>query len=118
MQYTILLNHNENVHKVEDEERLKFIRSVLETLEIAQLSECWEVNKYELSVNERIAIRELLYKYGIKILSGEEVEIFLDGELIGKFYKSEFKMKQEKAGDFTTLYLEMKVRNWTIFEED
>ena len=118
MQYTILLNHNENVHKVEEEERLKFIRSVLEALEITQLNECWEPNKYELSVEERIAVRELLSKYGIKIISDEEVEIYLDGELVGKFYKSLFKMKQDKVGDFNTLYLEMNVRNWTIFEEE
>jgi hypothetical protein len=126
MKGTILLNHYENTRQVEDEEKSRFLRGLLEqTFEgtpnvVAQITEIWG-NDSVLSPAQKVKMREIMNTYHIQVIDNSDghLKVFADGELIGEFFKCSYKMKKEPAqkDPKKQLYLEMYVECWSVFEE-
>ena len=121
----ILLNYGENTHQVEDEEKSRFIRDVLEqcfenTATIEHLHSIWE-NPGPLSVVKKIELRKLLTHHNILIIDNEEhLNITLDNEKIGRFEKPTYKLLTDlKISDpRKRVYLEMTFNCWSIFDKE
>jgi hypothetical protein len=119
MQYTVLLDKNENTKQVELQEQSRFIKSIIEALGVPI-----EFNSEKpLSVDDRIRLRKELDKYDISIITDIEggVKIFVKTDLIGEWYKSIYKLKEDlsqRVNPKKKIYLEMTVRFWTTFENE
>lgn len=118
MRATILLNSNENTDQVEDEEKTRFVRSILEMLELP-VDDLWEENG-DLSIESKIKFRNVLTTYNIQVIDSTEgvLQIYCDGELIGKWEKCEYILKRDlkQKDPAKKLYLEMKTDYWSIFD--
>jgi hypothetical protein len=118
MRATILLNSNENTDQIEDEEKTRFVRSILEMLELP-VDDLWEENG-DLSIESKIKFRNILATYNIQIIDSTEgdLQIYCDGETIGRWGKPIYILKKDfKQKDPTKkLYLEMKTDCWSIFD--
>jgi len=117
MRYTILLNRNENVKEVEAQEQARFLKTILEALEVPI-----EWNPEEpLSVDGRIELRKSLKTYNISAITDIDggMKIFVNNELIGEWYKCSYKLKKDSAqvDPNKKLYLEMSVNFWTVYEK-
>lgn len=122
MESVILLNSNENTRQVEEEEKSRFVRSIMDSLGLP-VEEVWDENG-ELSVDSKIKLREILLAYEIQVIASADGELQIyhnnDGQevLIGEWKKPQYVLKR----DYTArdprkkLYLEMKVNFWSIFE--
>jgi hypothetical protein len=118
MRATILLNSNENTDRIEDEEKTRFVRSILEMLELP-IDDLWEENG-DLSIESKIKFRSLLATYNIQIIDSieGELQIYCDGETIGRWNKCEYVLKKDlkQKDPAKKLYLEMKTDCWSIFD--
>jgi len=118
MRYTILLNKNEKTRDIEAQEQARFVKSILEALEVPI-----EWNPEEpLSVDSKIGFRKALGVYNINIISDIDggMKVYVHDDLIGEWYKCSYKLKKDSAQMNPTkkLYLEMTVNFWTIFENN
>lgn len=121
MKGTILLNYDDNTKQVEEEEKSKFLRSLLEQMGVP-VEEFWSTTTDKpLSVNQRIKLRSILTTYGIQVIDDLDghLQIYVEGELVGEWFKCEYKLKKDlrQIDPRKQLYLEMLVNFWTIFEE-
>lgn len=116
MRYTILIKRDENTKNIETQEQSRFIKTILEALEVAV-----EYNSEEpLSIENKINMRKSLSFYGITILESPDgsLKIYVEREMIAEWKKPTYKLKQ----DFTQvdpkqkLYMEMNIEFWTVFE--
>lgn len=116
MQYTILLSKNENTKEVEAQEQARFVKSVLETLEVPVDLKSEE----PLSVDDKIKFRKALNNYNINIINDSDggLKIFVNKDLIGEWFKCKYILKKDynQIDPSKKLYLEMQVNFWTIFE--
>jgi hypothetical protein len=112
MRYTILLERNENIHAVELQEQSRFIKSVLEALEIPFT---WNLDE-PLSVDKKIDLKKILRSYNVNILNDTAggIEIFVDKECVAKWYKPEIKLKQDVKKQLLT---ELNINFWIVFED-
>jgi len=128
MESTILLNASENTHFIEEEEKSRFIRNILEVLGVdanGQLSEYWEPNGI-LTVEGKIKLRSLLSSHDIQIIDnlGGEMKIYIKSEghdkLIAEWKKCHYKLKKDPAqvDPNKRLYLEMTTSFWSFFDEE
>jgi len=125
MKGIILLNHSENTRQVEDEEKSRFLRGLLEqTFEgtpsvVAQITEIWG-NDSVLSPAQKVKMREIMNTYHIQVIDNLDghLKVFADGELIGEWFKCKYKMKKDSAqmDPKKQLYLEMEVNCWSVFD--
>lgn len=125
MKGIILLNHDENTRRVEDEEKARFLRGLLEqTFEgtpnvIAQITEIWS-NDSILSPDQKVKMREIMNTYHIQVIDDLDghLRVLADGELIGEWFKCKYKMKKDSAqmDPKKQLYLEMEVNCWSVFD--
>lgn len=117
MQYTILFKRDENIKDIETREQSRFIKTVLEALEVDI--------KYNpdkiMSVDERIELRKSLGFYGITIIDNFDggLRIYVEKELIAEWKKPFYKMKNDSSqiDPKKRLLMEMSVDFWTIFEQ-
>jgi hypothetical protein len=126
MKGTILLNHYENTRQVEDEEKSRFLRGLLEqTFEgtpnvVAQIAEIWG-NDSVLSPAQKVKMREIMNTYHIQVIDNSDghLKVFADGEIIGEFFKPTYKLKSDpgQLDRKKQLYMEMCVECWSVFEE-
>lgn len=120
MKYTILLSRSDNTKEVEAQEQNRFIKSVLESLEVPIEFDPDTDPSIEQKQKFRSDLREFgLHIHndmngGIKILLGEE------RSCIAEWFKSTYKLKQDlsQPEPFERLYIEMYVHFWTVFEDD
>lgn len=119
MKSTILLNYNENTHKVEEEEKSRFLKSIIEQIEIP-IGDFW-IDDTPLSVENRIKLREILTTYNIQVIDDLDghMKIYVDSELIGEWHKCTYKLKRDisQIDHRKQLYLEMEINCWSLFEE-
>jgi hypothetical protein len=119
MKGTILLNYNENTKRIEDEEKLRFLRNIIEQMGVP-IQDFW-ANDNPLTIEQRIKLRELLTSYSIQVIDDLDglMQIFVEGELVAEWHKCTYKLKR----DFSQLdprkqfYLEMTIDYWSLFEE-
>ncbi len=120
MKATILLNYNENTHKVEDEEKNRFLRDLLEQMG-TPISTFWVGDELSLSIQQKIQLRKLLITYSIQVIDDNDgnVRVYVDGELVGEWHKCTYKLKRDfsQIDPKKQLFLEMTINCWTLFEE-
>lgn len=119
MKGTILLNHNENVKQVEDEEKTRFLKSILEQMGVP-IQEFW-TSDAPLSVEQKIKLRNILVTYGIQIVDDLDgaMQIYVEKEKVAEWYKSTYKLKKDlrELDPRKQLYLEMEIECWSLFED-
>jgi hypothetical protein len=119
MKSTVLLNTSENTKQIEEEEKTRFVRNILETMGLP-IEEIWDEDNY-LSIDNKIKLRSILTTYNIQIIDDSDggLQIFCDGEVIGRWNKCEYILKKDlkQKDPSKKLYLEMKIANWSIFED-
>lgn len=119
MKGTILLNYNENFQNVEGEEKTRFLRGILEQMGLP-IQEFWE-NDSMLTIEQKIKLRNLMSMYSIQVIDDRDgnLSIFVEGELVGEWYKCTYKLKRDpgQIDRRKQLYLEMDISYWSLFEE-
>lgn len=119
MNGTILLNYNENTKRVEDEEKTRFLRTLLEQMGVP-ISDFW-TDDGSLTVEHRIKLRNTLITYGVQVIDDLDghLQIYVEGEKVGEWNKCTYKLKRDlkQLDPKKQLYLEMEVNCWTIFEQ-
>jgi hypothetical protein len=119
MQGTILLNYNENVHHVEEEEKTRFLRNILEQMGLP-IQEFWADDSL-LNIEQKIKLRNLMTTYSIQVIDDRDghLAILVEGELVGEWHKCTYKLRRDpgQLDRRKQLYLEMEVNCWSLFEE-
>lgn len=119
MKATILLNYDENVQEVEEEEKTRYLRSILEQMGIP-IQEFWTTDS-KLSIKQRMKLREILGKWGVQVIDDLDghMQIYVEGELVAEWLKSTYKLKRDlrERDPRKQMYLEMEVNCWSLFEE-
>ncbi len=120
MQGIILLNSNENTWKVEEEERGKFVYSILQECGLP-IQDIWQEGK-ELSVEDKIKLNSLLLSYEIQVIDSfdGEVEIYLKNELIAEWRKCKYVLKKDptQINPRKKFYYEMHIECNSVFEKN
>lgn len=108
----------EDAKKIENEERNIFVKTILENLGVP-LEEIWEDE--DLTVENKLKLRELLYKLDLEIIDDGDrgLKIYNKNILLAEWFKPQFKLRKDiKARNINrSLYYEMIIKTWTIFEE-
>lgn len=119
MNGTILLNYNENTRQVEDEEKMRFLRTLLEQMGVP-ISDFW-AEDIALTVNNRIKLKNTLVAYGVQVIDDLDghLQVYVEGEKVAEWNKCTYKLKRDlkQLDPKKQLYLEMEVNCWTIFEQ-
>ena len=119
MKGTILLNYDVSIKQVEDEEKNRFLFSLLEQMG-APIQEFWG-GENSLSVIQKIKLRNLLNAYDIKVIDDHDgqLQIYVANQLVGEWKKCTYKIKKDlqEVDPRKQLYLEMQVDCWSLFEE-
>jgi hypothetical protein len=123
MKATILLNHTENTKKVEEEEKTRFLRSILEESGLP-IHEFW-ADDGPLSIQQRMQLRGLLTTYGIQVIDDRDgrmqIWMSMDGEKqkVAEWHKCTYRLKMDlsELDPRKRPYLEMEVSCWSLFEE-
>jgi hypothetical protein len=124
MKATILLNHTESTKQVEEEEKTRFLRSILEESGVP-IQDFWTEDG-PLSVEQKMKLRGILTTYGIQVIDDRDgrMQIWMsaDGETqkVAEWFKCTYKLKRDLSvlDPRKQLYLEMLVSCWSLFEED
>ncbi len=119
MKGTLLLNYDENTRLVEDEERHRFLYSLLEQIGLP-VNEFWQ-GEINLSIDQKIKLRNILATYGIQVIEDIDghMQVYAENELVGEWNKCNYKLKKDlrQLDPKKRLYLEMYIDYWSIFEE-
>lgn len=125
MKGTILLNHSDNTHLVEDEEKARFLRGLLEQMfeevpeVMTKISEIWS-EEGTLTPEQKVKMRQFMNTYGIQVIDDLDgsMKIYLDGQVVGEWFKCKYKLKRDvsQRDRRKQFYLEMEVNCWSIFE--
>jgi hypothetical protein len=119
MQSIILLNYDENTKQVEEEEKIKFLRNLLEQMGVP-IDDFWTAGT-SLSIDQRVNLRTILATYAIQVIDDLDghMQVYVERELVGEWFKSTYKLKRDlrELDTKKQLYMEMTVNFWTIFEE-
>jgi len=125
MKGTILLNYSENTHQVEEEEKARFLRGILEqsfqnTDVAAQIQTIWNTDG-PLPAVQKVKLRGILATYGIQVIDDLDghMQIYLENELIAEWFKCTYKLKRDlRAVDpRKRVYLEMEVNCLSVFDD-
>lgn len=122
MKQTILCNR-EDIRKVEAEEQLHFLRSILEEIGLTDLDEYFpENNDPELyTVEQKIKLRQLLEKFQISVIDDRDggLKIYVEKELIADWKKCRFAFREDLAelDRSKRIYAEIYIEYWSQFEK-
>jgi hypothetical protein len=120
MKGTILLNYDEGTKKVEEEEKSRFLRTLLEQMGVP-IEDFW-ITDGELSINQKIKLRGILATYSVQVIDDLDgaMQVYVENEKVGEWNKCIYKLKRDlrQLDPRKQLYLEMEVDCWTIFEEE
>ena len=116
MQYQILLDTSANTRQVEDQEKSRFIRSIIDCLNINIDFDPEQAQ----SMEDKISLRAQLNKFNITIIEDLDggMQIFANRDKIGEWRKPKYKLKENVAerDPRKKLYMEMCVELWSSFE--
>ena len=119
MKGTILLNHTENTKQVEEEEKTRFLRNILEQMGVP-VQDFWMMDS-SLSVDERIKLRGVLSTYSVQVIDDLDgrMQIYVDNQKVAEWKKCTYKLKRDlkQLDPRKKLYLEMEIDCWSLFEE-
>lgn len=115
MKYTLLLSRTDDLKKIEAEEQSRFVRMILEELEIP-----FEWKEDLLTAEEKIKLRSTLNTYNINIIDEPDgnLKIYAARDLIGEWKQCELRLRKDlsKINPQDRLYYEMHCSFSTIFE--
>lgn len=118
MKSTILLNSNENTRKIEEEEKSRFVKGIIDSMGIP-IEGVWD-DADELSIENKIKLRSILSNYNVGIIDDfdGELKIYVDNDLVGEWKKCEYLLKKDVTArdPRKQLFIEMKINCWSIFE--
>lgn len=119
MKATILLSYNENVKQVEEEEKTRYLRSILDAMGMP-IEDFWPSDG-PLTIDQRIKLRGILSTYGIQVIDDLDghMQIYFENDLVAEWNKCTYKVKRDlrEIDPRKQLYLEMEVNCWSQFEE-
>lgn len=122
MNGTILLDYQENVKKVEEEEKLRFLKDLLEQMGVPYLEAFETPDNLDLTPAQRSKLKNILLTYNIQVIDDRAgyMKVYVEGELIAEWNKCTYKIKRDysQLDRKKQLYLEMEINCWTIFEEE
>lgn len=126
MKGTILLDYDENTQKVEEEEKARFLRGVLEMCfndaenVKDQILSIWNTDGV-LAVSQKVKLRGILATYGIQVIDDFDghLQIYLENELIAEWHKCKYKLKRDlrAINPRKRVYIEMEVNCWSVFDD-
>lgn len=120
MKGTILLNYDDNTQRVEDEEKTRFLKSLLEQMGVP-IDDFWTADS-SLSVNQKIKLRGILATYAIQVIDDLDglFQMYVEGEKIAEWRKPLYKLKRDlrEIDPKKQLYLEMSIDCWSVFDEE
>jgi hypothetical protein len=119
MEYKVLANISD-ARMVEEEERVKFIYYTLENLGIP-LNDVWEHGNWDLSVDLREKLNNLLRQYTVEIadFATEETEIWVGEDLVARWRKPTYFLKKDYSiKGPKKFYVELNIKYDTILEEE
>ena len=120
MEGIILLNAHENTRQIEDEEKNRFVKTILETLGLP-IDGIWDEQE-QLSIEGKIKLRNILSSYGVNIIDDMEggLQIFFEREVVARWEKPTYTLKKDHSQIDPTkkLFLQMAIKNWSIFEQN
>lgn len=128
MRYTVLLDSNANTKKAESEEKLKFLRSVIECLQInpqidedKHLLDILDPDKGSLEPEERRLLREVFSKFDLTVVEEGDgsLHIYHERNKIAEWEKPNYVLKRDlkEVNPHKVLYLEMNISCSSVFEE-
>jgi len=119
MDYKVLLAVSTNVEDAKSEEKFRFIRHVIEALNINL--DFWDSEEFPLSIETRRKLRQLQNEYDLVIRDDPDggVEVFCDNQIIATWRQPTFILKHDHSqiDPKKQLYLEMQVGFTSIFED-
>lgn len=119
MKGTILLNYSENTKQIEEEEKQRFLKDLLEQMTVP-IEEFWFVDGL-LSIEQKIKLRSILSLYNIQVIDDLDgkLQIYVENEKVAEWKKPIYKLKRDFSQLDTRkqLYLEMLIEYWSMFEE-
>lgn len=125
MKATILLNYNENTRQVEEEEKARFLKGILELCfegspDVAEkVREIWTVDG-PLPASQKVKLRTILATYNLQVVDNLDghMKVYLENELIAEWLKCTYKLKRDlKVVDpKQRIFLEMEVNCWSVFD--
>lgn len=120
MHATILLNANENTQEVEKQEKMRFLRSLLEQIDLP-ISDIWDPDVLILDNSKLLNLLNLLNTYHIQVIDDNDggMKVYVDNELIAIWYKASYKLKRDHSNpnQKKQLFLEMTINFWSLFDE-
>ena len=120
MKGTILLNYGDSTRHVEEEEKMRFLKDVLDQMGVP-INDFWNTDE-PLSIEQKIKLRAILATYSVQVIDDLDghLQIYVDDELVGEWNKCTYKLKRDlrQLDPRKQLYLEMTVDFWTIFEDE
>ncbi|HMB99999.1 MAG TPA: hypothetical protein VKN14_03075 [Flavobacteriaceae bacterium] len=109
----------EDVKKVEEEEKNRFVREIIANIGIP-LDAVWPEDA-EITVNLKIELRKLCAQHDIVILDDGDrgIEIYWEEGLIAKWYKPQYKLRVDntKIEPSKKMFLEMTINFASVFED-
>lgn len=116
MPHIILLSIGEDTKQVEAEMQARFVKLLLESIEVPI-----EFNPDEpLTVESKLKLRKDLQVHNIQIIDDLDggLKVYVQNEKIGEFFKCSYKVKEDLTAldPNKKLFLEMQVNFSTIFE--
>lgn len=118
MQVSIYIDRED--HKsIEEEERNLFLRGVLEEVGVP-VDDIWP--ELELTVEQKVEMRDLLTKLDIDIIADNDrgYKIYHEDSLLAEWFKPRFILREDKGAKVfsSKLYYEMVIKTWSIFEQE
>ena len=115
----IALNLNEDTHQIEQKEKNRFLKNVLEQLGLP-VSSFW-ANDEDLSIKQLIDMKSMFLSYSIQIIDEDDgaAKIYAKGKKVAEWIKPTFKIKkdlQEKDRK-KQFFIEMEVNYSSIFDK-
>lgn len=119
MEGTILLDAHENTKQIEEEEKNRFVKNILETVGIP-MEKVWD-DKEQLSIEGKIKLRNILSSYSVNIIDDMDggLKIYVDKEVVAEFKKPFYILKRDnnQIDPKKRAYLEMQITTWSAFDE-
>jgi hypothetical protein len=122
MEYIIQCNFDlKEINSIIEEEKYNFIKKIF-NLSSFPVDEVMPDNYQDFDVEKHQSLREILNKYNISILNYrfKEFEIYLESDLIAKFYHPQYTLRRDLLAKENSkkIFAEIAIKTWSVFDEE